>query len=115
MLPGLDEVQPLPGPFELLDLRHGESATLSIVDGVLGRANINPTGAAGPKPVIVLRVFLEPGTKPTVPYQYDITSQHLASTLWEYIRAGTAKLNRFKITKYGEGKPARFSIEVQPR
>ena len=115
MLPSLAEAKPLPGPYEILELADKESIVLDVTGGELGRMPVTPRDGRAPKEVVALRVYLAPGSKATLPLAWDISAQHLAAGLWGYIESGAHKRFTFKVTKYGAGPSARFSLEAIPR
>lgn len=104
----------LPGPFEILELRDGESVTLRILDWQLGRSAIRPRDGREPKLIRVLRAFIPAADKPTIPAYWDITSQHLVTALEAALRVGGGAGRRFRITKRGLNAKARFTLETLP-
>ena len=104
----------IPDPVEFWDMEDGETRTVKVERYVEGWTYIAPRypGAPEKKRVNVLRLHLQPGSKPTLPYYWDITSGHLAVGLRPHLaRPDLADLS-FTITKFGVAPRARFSLEV---
>jgi len=114
MLPALDSLEPMSEPFEILELRDGETAVLVPVRWELGKATITPRDGRPPKEIRVLRVHVDPADKPTVPAYWDITSQHLIAALLPYLEQMPGHRWRFTIRKHGWDARARFRLEAVP-
>jgi len=113
MLPPVDTLPDLPWPYEFLELADGETRELRIVGYRLGKTTIQPRDGRPPTTIPVLRVTVAPGTKPTVPDYYDITSKHLIAALLPHLQNGRRE-HVVRITRRGTGPAARFTLEVRP-
>ena len=104
----------LPGPYEILELRDGESITLRVRDWRLGVMRIRPRTipGAGEKIIKVLRLYLPREVKPVGPDYYDITSQTLIYQLLPFLERPDFRTKTFKITAYGVAPRKRFTVEV---
>jgi len=107
-----EELRMLPGPYEILDLKDGESITLRIVGWERGKIIIHPRypGAPPEKEIPVLRVHVTEDTKPYPPYYYDITAKTLQYQLLPYLLEPGYEKYLFKITKHGVPPRARFTL-----
>src|SRR5574341_2395883 len=126
----------LPRPYDILELRDGQRATLRIrgwsegtirifpadwetrVHGDLRRGAIDQAQADAllrdGKPILSLRVVLAPGEKPTgMPY-WDITSTMLAAQLRPYLEQPGYQGKTFSILAVGVAPRKRFSLAVTP-
>jgi len=115
MLPELDTLDTMTPPFDLLDLKAGDAQTLDLVRAELGKAKITPRDGRPPKVEYNLRVWVTPGTKPTIPDWWDITSKTVIAQMLAYWLAGDFPKAVYKITKFGQGPAARFSLDRLPR
>jgi len=115
MLPELSSLPSLTPPFDLLDLRPGDSQALDLVRGQLGKSVINPRDGRPRKEVYTFRVWVTPGTKPTVPDFWDITATTVIAALWAYMEAGDFPKATYRLMKVGQGAQARFSLDRLPR
>lgn len=101
-------------PVEFWDMEDGESRTIRVESYEEGWTNIAPRypGAPESKRINVMRLHLMEGSKPTLPYYWDITSGHLMTGLRAHLaRADLADLE-FTIQKFGVAPRARFSLKV---
>jgi hypothetical protein len=114
VLPNVDTLEKLSGPFELLEMAHGESITLSPVKWLLGKSTITPRDGRAPKDVPTLRVWVTPESKRTEPKWWDITSQHTIAGLIGLFEGAGGRLQRYKVTREGQGPRGRPIIEVLP-
>lgn len=113
-LPKLEDVEDLPGPFEILEMADGETRAFGVTGWQLGKAPIQPRDGRPKKVVLILRVHVPPEDKATLPDYWDITAQHLAAGLHAYLERGKPWRHRFTITKHGEGARGRFTLQVAP-
>jgi hypothetical protein len=112
MLPTLDAARDLPGPFEILELRDGQSVTLRVRDWEHGKVWIQPRDGRDRKQVLALRLHLQAGIKATLPQYYDVLGQHLVAGLWPYLSRPDYPGQAFKITMHGSPPQGRPSLEV---
>jgi len=110
----LEKLEVLPAPYEILELKDGEEITLRITDWKVGKITIIPKYLEEEKEIPVLRVWVPPEIKRTVPYYWDITSKTLAEGLLTYLRAPDYTLKQYRIKKFGVAPKARFTLEVTP-
>ena len=109
-----EDLPELHGPYELLELRVLQQMTLLITGGQLGRGQIVPRGSGQPKTVPMLRLFLEQGSKATIPPFWDCTAKHLIAALLPYLASDPTKY-QYIISKQGTGPAARPTLDVRPR
>ena len=104
----------LPGPFEILELRDGQSIVLRVVDWRLGLMKIHPrfAGAPAEKVIKVLRLYVPRDVKPVGPDYWDITAQTLIYQLLPFLQDPRFRERTFKITAYGVAPRKRFTVEV---
>ena len=114
VLPKIETLNELPGPYELFDLGTGGTRDLRITKFMTGRMTIHPRPEGRPKEIIALRVWVPDTIKTLYPDYYDVTSQTLIAQLLPHLEAGDYIGKRFTITKYGQGPTARFSLAVSP-
>ena len=103
-------------PYEILELKDGQSVSLRVVSYERGSMEIHPKyeGAPESKVIEALRVHLAPGVKPYPPMYYDITSGTLIAQLLPYLLDRGAQAYEYKVTKYGVAPRARFTLERIP-
>jgi len=108
-----EEMRPLIGPYEILDLADRGSVRIRIVSSERGSIVIHPRypGAPPEKTIPALRVHLAPGVKPYPPNYYDITSKTLTAQLVPFLMQRDFMNYEFVITKYGIAPKARFTLE----
>ena len=111
----VNELPPMPEPFEILELGDGDSITLSVERWELGRALIKPRDGREAHDIPVLRLHIPAGDKATLPAYWDVTSKHLIAGLLGHLEAGQAKTHSFTVTKHGEAPTARFALTTVPR
>jgi hypothetical protein len=105
----------LPGPYELLDLRDGQTLELRATGILTGEVEIHPryVGAPASKIIKALRVSVDPATKPMGPAWWDITSQTLIAQLEPLIRtASKDKPIKVKLLAQGVAPAKRYSVEL---
>lgn len=112
MVPELDELENLPGPFEILEMMDKEEITLRPLDFALGKAMIEPRDGQPPKMIRILRIHVSPDFKPTLPQYWDLTAQHLVAGLYPYFSRPGWKGRVFTIKKIGQAPRARFTLKV---
>lgn len=113
-LPDVADLDPMPEPFELLELRDGEHIDLRIERHELGKATIHPRDGRPARTIQVLRVYVPDADKPTLPRYWDVTSKHLASALLGYLDGGHGAGRTFRVTWHGKGPAGRPTLEVLP-
>ena len=105
----------LAGPFELLDLRDGQTLELRVTGLLTGEVEIHPryVGAPASKIIKAMRVSVDPTTKPMGPAWWDITSQTLIAQLEPLIRtASKEKPIKVKLLAQGVAPAKRYSVEL---
>jgi hypothetical protein len=114
MLLDVEHVEPLPGPYEILELAEGEVRVITPEKWQVGKATIQPRDGRPAKAIVILRVHVPLAEKPTIPQYWDITSQHLLAGMVGYLEGAAGKRYRFHVTKRGEGPRARFELLAEP-
>ena len=109
-----DELRELPGPYEILELRDGETRELMITSYSRGRVTIYPPHRPTGKVIEALRVHVPKEYKDYFPWYWDITSKFLCAQMLGYLEAGDFKNKRYIITKHGVAPKARFELKVVP-
>ena len=104
----------IPEPFNFLELRDGQTITLTPTAYQLGKTLIQPRDGRPPREVPVLRLWVPHTQLPTLPHYWDITSKHLVAGLMPYLEEHGAGTYTFTITRYGSGPSARFQLEARP-
>ena len=110
----LNELKPIPGPFEIMELADRETLTITPERWELGKAKITPRDGRPEKEIRILRLHVSPADKPTLPHYWDVTSAHLVAGLVGYLDAKSSKRLTFRITKQGTGPRARFTLDATP-
>ena len=113
-LPRVGDLPELPEPFEILELRNGQTVELRIVSWELGRGFIHPRDGRDPKWVQCLRVTVPPEAKATIPPYWDIMAKHLINGLLGYLSRGDGARYLFRITRHGDGPQGRFTLDAIP-
>jgi hypothetical protein len=107
-------MEPLPRPYDILELADGQSITLQIKGFADGTMKIVPKGQTAEKEIRVLRVVVPPEIKTTgVPY-WDITATTLVAQLQPYLYAPGYQTKKFTITAHGIAPMKRFTLKVSP-
>ena len=112
MLPDVSKLEPLPGPYDILELQSGQSITLKPTGFVLGTMSIKPKGATESKTIIVLRLTVDRADKSTSPPYWDITSQLLIADLHAHLSASLGAKTVYQVRKQGTGPQARFTTTI---
>jgi Mg2+/citrate symporter len=115
MLPPLDTLPALPPPYDLLEMRDGQSLMFTVVDYRLGTMTIVPRGGQSKKMIYALRVHVDPSDKPTVPHYWDLTAGLLIAELWSLLEQSAGARRRFRITRTGVAERGRFTVESVPQ
>ena len=110
----VEQLPPMPEPFELLELHDGQVFDLRAESWELGKALIHPRDGRPAKTVPVLRVHVPAADKATLPAYWDLTSKHLIAALVGHLDAGGDARPLFRITWHGVGARGRPSLEVLP-
>lgn len=104
----------LEGPFDILELKDGDSLKLHPDRWLLGSMVIAPKypGAPPAKTIRVLRLWPMAGEKPMgMPY-WDITSQTLIAQLTPLLPGVKVQGSMLRITAHGTAPSKRFTVEV---
>ena len=113
----LERLKELEPPYEILELKPGETKTFTVIDWQLGKITIHPRwpGAPKEKTVRAIRLFVPPEEKPLFPHYYDATAGTLVPQLWTILREAGVPPNRvvLTITKVGAAPKARFSVSYR--
>jgi len=111
-----EELRRLPGPYEILELRDGETAILQIVSWERGSIVIHPRypGAPPEKEIPVLRVHVPETVKPYPPRYYDITAKTLQAQLLPLLTEPGYENYEYVITAHGVAPRKRFTLERRP-
>jgi len=109
-----EKVGLLPEPFEILELKDGESQTLKATRYELGLMRIHPKypGAPESKEIMALRLHVSPGRKILGPPFWDVTSQTLIAQLKPHLDDLVRTGREFRITAHGEAPRKRFTLEL---
>jgi hypothetical protein len=108
-----EDLEELPGPYEILEMTDREVRTLRIVAWQLGLMKIQTGEAPQGKVIKALRIFVPAETKPIGVSWYDVTSQTLIAQLLPFLEQPGFANKTFIITKYGTAPKARFTVEVR--
>lgn len=106
----------LAGPYELLDLRDGQTLELAVIAWHEGEVLIHPRypGAPESKLIVALRVLVAAGTKPMGPPYWDITSQTLVATIRPLLAAAKTLPFKCRLTAHGVAPSKRYSLDILP-
>ena len=106
---------PVGEPFEILELRDGETIRLRVVNFEFGEAVIHPryAGAPAEKRIPVLRLYVPPEYKPRGPPYWDVTSKTLQAQLKPLLAELKASGKEFTITAFGAAPSKRFSVRIE--
>jgi len=112
----IETLKPLPGPYDILEMKDRESREFVVKRWELGTMEISPKypGAPERKLIRVLRIHVGTEAKPIGAPWWDVTSQTLIVQWLPYLRRADFMRKVYRITKHGEAPTARFSIEVKP-
>ena len=115
-LPELESLPELPPPYEILELKPGETRRLTVVRWGIGRAVIHPRfpGAPREKTVRVIRMWVPEEEKPLYPHYWDATAGTLVPQLYAILRDVGVPPHKavIEITKVGAPPKARFSVRL---
>ena len=103
-------------PYELVELRDGQSLEFRVSSWELGEMIIHPryAGAPAEKRIQVLRCHVPAEVKPAFPYYYDWTSKRVIAQLIPVLEAPEFDKKVYKITASGTRPAKWFSVEVRP-
>jgi len=104
----------LAGPYEILELRDGESKELTILKYESGTVIIHPRypGAPTSKEISAIRLYVPQAEKPAgVPY-WDVTSQTLIAQLKPFLEEIPEKGLRIRLTAHGIAPSKRYTLEL---
>jgi len=112
-----EALEPLPPPYEILELEPGVPVDLEVTGYRIGRITIKPRfpGAPPEKTVAAVRVYLTERCKPTFPHYYDITPQRLVAQLIPILLAGYWRTHIIRIVRDVPGPKAHFSVQLIPK
>lgn len=110
-----DGVKELPGPYEIFELRDGETRGLEIKSYSRGLVTIYPAHRPTGKVIEALRVHVPKEYKDYFPWYWDITSKFLVAQMMPFLEAGGLGNKLFVITKHGVAPKARFELQVRPK
>jgi len=104
----------LAGPYEVFELQDKQSMELVITGYTKGEVVIHPryAGAPAEKTVMAMRVFVDPGTKPTGPPWWDLTSQTLIAQLEPFLANVAKAPRRVRLVAHGVAPSKRYSVEL---
>lgn len=100
-------------PYELLELRDGQSVEFGVVKVERGATTIYPAHEPEGKTVDVIRVHVPQSDKSHFPYYYDLTSARLVAQMGEELNRPDLPRLRFKIT--AQGIPPKLYYRVERR
>ena len=109
-------VKKLESPFDILDLKDGESTTIRVERWERGLMTIHPRYAGAPpeKEIQALRVWLFKEYKPYFPPYKDITAGKLIGQLIPILESPGSENLEIIITKRGFPPKAIFQVSVKP-
>jgi hypothetical protein len=106
-------MEPLPGPYEILELDDGGVLTTKISDWSIGQVEIHPAYKPEGKFIKALRIHVPEVDKTYFPFYWDVTSQTLLAQLQPYLEQPGYAQRTFTITKHGVAPRARFTLAVK--
>lgn len=101
-------------PFDILELRDLGELVTRVTGYEEGPVSIAPRDGRPVKVVTGVRLTVPPEDKQTEPPYWDLTSQTLRPTLRSLAPLAISSGRYLKVTKYGTGAGARFSVELLP-
>ena len=106
---------PVGEPFEILELRDGESLRLKVVKYEWGEMVIHPRypGAPAEKRIPVLRLYVPADYKPRGPPYWDVTSKTLQAQLKPLLESLRAEGREFTVTAHGVAPSKRFTVRIE--
>jgi hypothetical protein len=99
-------------PWELLDLRDGESTAFRVERYERGEITITARHDGSQKTLPAMRVYVPAGDKPTGVAYWDITSLTLQAQLQPYLDNPNTRGRRFMVTAHGVRPVKRYSLLV---
>jgi hypothetical protein len=104
----------LPGPYEILDLKEGESVLIHPMKWVNGRVIIHPRypGAPAEKEIVAIRLFVPREEKPFGAPYWDLTSQTLRASLEPVLDEIVKNGWGLKLIARGTGPAKRYSFQI---
>jgi len=108
------ELEFMPGPFEFLELKDGESVRLAVQGFKEGFVTIHPRRADAPRErtVRMLRLWLKPGYKPVGVGYWDVNAGTLVAQLRPLLPQLVETGREFIITAHGSPPKKRYSIRL---
>jgi len=113
-VPFVESLRDLNPPFEILDMKDGETIKLRCYKWELGKTTIVNRTTGETKVVQVLRVHVCKEYKNSYPFYWDITAKRLIAQLLPILQRLDFSRFVITITKLGEKPIARFTVDVQP-
>jgi len=103
-------------PFEILELKDGESIEIIILKWKIGKIDIIPRYPQPPirKTIRTLRIWVPREIKPFGMDYWDITSQTLIAQLTPYLERPDFNKLKYKIIAKGVAPYKRFQVIVSP-
>ena len=104
----------LQGPFEILELKDGESKEMTVAEWILGSMVIHPRfpGAPAEKVIVGIRIIVPSAEKMFGPPYWDLTSQTLRAQLEPILDDVKRRGRKIRITARGFGPGKRFTVTV---
>lgn len=111
-----EDLEELPGPYELLELADRGSLTVWLKAWERGSMIIHPRyeGAPPEKKIPVLRVHVADDFEKLPPRYYDVTSKTLMAQWLPMLSAADFRRYKYTVTKFGVPPRARFTLERVP-
>ncbi len=101
-------------PFDILELRDQGQLVTRVTAFEEGPMTITPRDGRGPKVVQGVRLHVPPEDKGTAPDYWDFTAQTPKPSLLRILPVAVSAKRWIRLTKYGSGADARFSVELLP-
>jgi hypothetical protein len=115
MLPPIDSLKPLGGPFEILELRDQQRLEIAPTHMEFGTMTIKTGDAPEGKVIVVARLHVQIRRFGLTPAYWDVTGQHAVAELYGWHMATGGVHGTFRLTQYGKGKAGRTQIDHRPR
>lgn len=116
MIIKVEELEPLPEPYEILELVPGEPVRIKVVDWKMGKITIHPRfpGAPPEKTIAAIRIYTTKDYKPTFPHYWDITPKRLVYQLGGILTKGIEPGYVLEIVRDVPGPRAHFTVQLVP-
>lgn len=106
-------MQPLPGPYEVLELEDEGILQTKISSFEVGEVLIHPAYKPDGKLIKALRIHVPEADKAYFPFYWDVTSQTLIAQLLPYLEQPGYAQRTYEVTKHGVAPKARFTLTVK--